>query len=71
GYALEAVDGEESAPLSPASVGRFLGELEIAPRAMRAAVGLGQERILDGYAMGRELVVEREVVALAALPSRA
>jgi len=52
-------------------VGRFLGELEIAPRAMRAAVGLGQERILDGYAMGRELVVEREVVALAALPSRA
>ncbi len=72
GYALEAAgSGEPCLPLSPASVGRFLGELEIAPRAAQGAWGLGEDRVINGYVIGRELLVDGEVVALAVLPATA
>lgn len=70
GYALDALEAEPGLPLSAAALGRFLGELELAPRTLRAAPGLGEEGILAGYVVGRELVVAEEPVALAAFPAR-
>jgi hypothetical protein len=55
-------------PLRKAAVGRFLGELELAPHKRRPSPGLGEERLLTEYAVGTELVVEGEVVALTAFP---
>ena len=66
GYALDALERPVERPLSKAAVGRFLGELELADRAWRPAVGLGEEGRFAGYAVGSELVVEGEVLALGA-----
>jgi hypothetical protein len=68
GYALQALMVDSEGPFPRAALGRFLGELELAPRALRPAAGLGEEGALSGYALGAELLVEGEVVALAAFP---
>jgi hypothetical protein len=69
GYALEAIETPVDRPLRKAAVGRFLGELELAQRARRPAVGLGEEGQLTEYAVGSELVVDDEVIALSAFPA--
>ena len=66
GYALEAIETAVDKPLRKAAVGRFLGELELAQRVRRPAVGLGEEGQLTEYAVGSELVLDGEVVALSA-----
>ena len=71
GYALSAIERPLDRPLRRRHLGRFLGELELAARERRPAVGLGEEGALTGYAVGSELVVEGEVVALSAFPGRA
>jgi ARG and Rhodanese-Phosphatase-superfamily-associated Protein domain len=71
GYALDAIESRVEKPASDAAIGRFLGELELAGRASRPAVGLGEVRVVDGYAIGSELVADGEVVALSAFPARA
>lgn len=71
GYALDALESPLERPLRAAAVGRFLGELELAERARRPAGGLGEEGELAGYALGAELTVEGEVIALTAFPARA
>ncbi len=70
GYALSAIEQPVNRPLRKAAVGRFLGELELAQRTRRPAVALGEERQLTEYAVGSELVVDGEVVALTAFPAR-
>lgn len=70
GYALDAIESPLDRPVSKAAVGRFLGELELATRTRRPAVGLGQECELTGYAIGSELVADGEVIALSAFPAR-
>jgi hypothetical protein len=70
GYALDAIESHLDKPLSRRAVGRFLGELELAKRARRPAVGLGEEGELTEYVVGRELIVDGEVVALSAFPHR-
>jgi hypothetical protein len=70
GYALSALECPVEAPLRRRDVGRFLGELELAKRHRRAAVGLGEEGLLTEYA-GAELVLDGEVVALSAYPGQA
>lgn len=70
GYALDALESPRERPLSKAAVGRFLGELELAERVRHPAAGLGEEGELAGYAVGRELSVEGEVVAVSAFPAR-
>jgi hypothetical protein len=69
GYALEAIEMPVDRPLRKAAVGRFLGELELAQRTERVAVGLGQRGDLTEYAVGSELVVGGEVVAVTAFPA--
>jgi hypothetical protein len=71
GYALDAIESSVEKPLSKAAVGRFLGELELAERTRRPAVGVGEVRSFAGYAVGLELAADGEVVALAAFPARA
>jgi len=71
GYALDAIESPVEKPLSQAAVGRFLGELELAGRAARPAVGAGELRSFDGFALGSELVEDGEVVALSAFPAQA
>jgi hypothetical protein len=68
GYALSAIEQPLDKPLRRRDLGRFLGELELAKRARRPAVGLGEEGVLTEYAVGSELSVEGEVVALSAFP---
>jgi len=68
GYALDALEEGPERLLSRTALGRFLGELELAARAIRPALGLGEEGVLSGYAVGAELVVGGEVVALTAFP---
>ena len=70
GYALDALDGPLDSLLSRREVGRFLGELELAQRTPRPAVGLGEEGVLTEYALGTELTVDGEVVALTAFPAK-
>ena len=69
GYALEAIETPLERLLRKAAVGRFLGELELAQRARKPAVGLGEDGQLTEYAVGSELVVDGEVVALSAFPA--
>jgi hypothetical protein len=69
GYALEAIEAPIDKPLRKAAVGRFLGELELAQRARRPSVGLGEEGQLSEYAVGAELVFDGEIVALNAFPA--
>ena len=71
GYALSAIERPLDKPMRRRDLGRFLGELELAKRARRPAVGLGEEGVLTEYAVGSELVVEGEVVALSAFPGQA
>jgi hypothetical protein len=68
GYALSAIERPVDRPLRRCDVGRFLGELELAKRDRRPAVGLGEEGSLTEYAVGSELVLDREVIALSAYP---
>ena len=70
GYALDAIESPVEKPLRKQSIGRFLGELELAQRTVRPAIGLGDEGRLTEYALGSELVVDGEVVALTAFPAR-
>jgi hypothetical protein len=70
GYALDAIESPVEKPLAQAAVGRFLGELELAPRTARAAVGVGEIRSFAGNALGSELAADGEVVALSAFPER-
>ena len=70
GYALSAIEQPVERPLRRRDLGRFLGELELAKRDRRPAVGLGEEGALTGYAVGSELAVDGEVVALTAFPAR-
>jgi hypothetical protein len=71
GYALSAFECPAAKPLRRREIGRFLGELELAKRDRRAAVGLGEEGLLTEYAVGAELVLDGEVVALSAYPGQA
>lgn len=71
GYALSAIERPLDKPLRRRDLGRFLGELELAKRDRRPAVGLGEEGVLTEYAVGAELSVEGEVVALSAYPGQA
>jgi hypothetical protein len=70
GYALSAVEHPLEKPLRRRDLGRFLGELELATRESRPAVGLGEEGVLTEYVVGSELAVEGEVVALSAFPGQ-
>jgi hypothetical protein len=70
GYALSAIERPIDRPLRRRDLGRFLGELELAKRDHRPAVGLGQEGALTEYVVGSELVLDGEVVALSAYPAR-
>ena len=70
GYALDALETPLDRPLRKAAVGRFLGELELAQRTRRPVVGLGEAGQLTEYAVGSELVVDGELVALTAFPAR-
>jgi hypothetical protein len=69
GYALEAIETPVDKPLRKAAVGRFLGELELAQRTSGPAIGLGERGELTEYAVGSELVLDGEVVALTAFPA--
>jgi ARG and Rhodanese-Phosphatase-superfamily-associated Protein domain len=69
GYALDAI-GASDRPLPRTAVGRFLGELELAERTWRPAVGLGEAGELVGYTLGRELTIDGAVVSLSAFPAR-
>jgi hypothetical protein len=69
GYALSAIERPLDRPLRRRDLGRFLGELELAKRTRRPAVGLGEEGVLTEYAVGSELVLEGEVVSLSAYPA--
>jgi hypothetical protein len=71
GYALDAIESPVEKPLSRAAVGRFLGELELAERTSRPAVGLGEVRAFAGFAVGSELAADGEVVSLSAFPAHA
>jgi hypothetical protein len=64
GYALSAIECPLDKPLRRRDFGRLLGELELAKRDRRPAVGLGEEGVLTEYAFGSELVVQREVIAV-------
>ncbi len=66
GYALEAIETPVERPLRKATVGRFLGELELAQRTRAATAGLGQRGELTEYALGSELTIDGEAVALTA-----
>ena len=68
GYALDALETPFDRPLAQGAVGRFLGELELAERLYRPAVGHGEEARLEGYAVGSELTANGEVIALTAFP---
>jgi hypothetical protein len=70
GYALSAIERPLDKPLRRRAVGRFLGELELAKRDRRPAVGLGEEGVLTEYAVGSELMLDAEVIALSAYPAR-
>ena len=70
GYALSAIEHPVDKLLSKTAVGRFLGELELAERTRRPAAGLGEEGELTEYALGSELTVDGEVIALTAFPAR-
>jgi hypothetical protein len=69
GYALSAIERPLDKPLRRRDLGRFLGELELAKRDRRPAVGLGEEGILTEYAVGTELSLEGEVIATSAYPA--
>jgi hypothetical protein len=71
GYALSAIERPLDKPLRRRDVGRFLGELELAKRDRRPAVGLGEEGVLTEYAVGSELTLEGEVIALSVYPGLA
>jgi ARG/rhodanese/phosphatase superfamily protein len=71
GYALSASEQPLDKPLRRRDVGRFLGELELAKRTRRPAVGLGEEGVLTEYAVGAELSRHGEVIALSAYPGQA
>jgi hypothetical protein len=71
GYALSAIEQPVDKPLRRRDVGRFLGELELAKRTRRPAVGLGEEGVLTEYAVGAELSLDGEVIALSAYPGQA
>ena len=71
GYALDAIESPVEKPVSDTAIGRFLGELELARRTSRPAVGLGDVRVFDGYAIGSELVEDGEIVTVSAFPARA
>src|SRR5581483_7354060 len=68
GYALSAIERPLEKPLRRRDVGRFLGELELAKRDRRPAVGLGEEGVLTEYAVGSELALDGELLALSAYP---
>jgi hypothetical protein len=68
GYALSAIERPLEKPLRRRDLGRFLGELELAKRERRKAVGLGEEGVLTEYVVGSELTVEGELVAVSAFP---
>jgi hypothetical protein len=70
GYALQALETPVDRPLRKAAVGRFLGELELAERKRRPAIGLGEEGLLTECAVGSELILAGEVFALSAFPAR-
>ena len=69
GYALSAIERPLEKPLRRRDIGRFLGELELAKRDCRPALGLGEEGALTEYAVGSELTLDGEVVALSAYPA--
>ena len=69
GYALSAIERPLDKPLRRRDLGRFLGELELAKRDRRPAVGLGEEGGLTEYVVGSELTLDGEVVALSAYPA--
>ena len=72
GYALSAIERPVDRPLRRRDLGRFLGELELAKRDRRPAVGLGEEGLfLTEYAVGAELSLDHEVMALSAFPGQA
>jgi hypothetical protein len=71
GYALSAIETPVDKPLRSRDLGRFLGELELAKRDRRQAVGLGEEGVLTEYAVGSELILDGEVVVLSAYPGQA
>ena len=71
GYALSAIEQPVDRPLRRRDLGRFLGELELAKRDRRPAVGLGEEGVLTEYAVGAELRLDGEVIALSAYPGQA
>ena len=68
--ALSAIENPVDRPLRKSHVGRFLGELELAERMLRAAGVLGEHGELTGYAIVTELAVDGEVIALTAFPAR-
>jgi hypothetical protein len=70
GYALDALEAPVDRPLPRRSIGRFLGELELAKRERRPGVGLGEEGLLTEYVVGSELCVDGELIALSAFPGR-
>jgi hypothetical protein len=69
GYALDAIEAPSARPLAKTAVGRFLGELELAERTRRPAIGMGETGELAGYVVGRELSADGEVVAVSAFPA--
>ncbi len=71
GYALSAIERPLEKPLRRRVLGRFLGELELAKRDRRPAVGLGEEGLLTEFAVGSELALGGEVIALCAYPRQA
>jgi hypothetical protein len=71
GYALSAIERPLERPLRRRVVGRFLGELELAKRDPRKTIGLGEEGVLTEYAVGSELTLDGEVIALSAYPGLA
>ncbi len=69
GYALEAVERPVEAPLPQAFLRSLLRSLEVAPRRAEGTVGAGEERRFHGrHALGSELHVDGELVALTAFP---
>lgn len=70
GYALDAIESPLERRLSGRDLGRFLGELELAERTRRLAPGLGEQRELSGYALGQELVLNGELLAMSVFANR-
>ncbi|HET7044823.1 MAG TPA: DUF6569 family protein [Gaiellaceae bacterium] len=70
GYALDAIERPVEAPLPRAFLRSFLRSLDDAPRRAQGTVGAGEERRFRGRrAVGSELRVDGELVALTAFPA--